>query len=60
MPAISKLEDLVQGIEDIFLRLLALPAVNESSNLLDQGRVAKSVKDASGWCPQVANLRVES
>ena len=60
VPAISKLEDLVQGIEDIFLRLLALPAVDESSNLLDQGRVAKSVKAASGWCPQVANLRVKS
>ena len=29
MPAISKLEDLVQGIEDVFLQLLALPAVNE-------------------------------
>ena len=59
MPAISKLEDLVQGIEDVFLQLLALPAVNESSNLLDQRPVAKSVKAASGWGPQVANLRVE-
>ena len=31
MPAISKLEDLVQGIEDIFLQVLALPAVDEPS-----------------------------
>ena len=31
VPAISKLEDLVQGIEDVFLQLLALPAVDESS-----------------------------
>ena len=29
-PAIFKLEDLVQGIEDIFLQLLALPAVDEA------------------------------
>ena len=30
-PNVFKLKDLVQGIEDVFLQLLALPAVDESS-----------------------------
>ena len=59
-PAISKLEDLVQGIEDIFLQLLALPAVDEPSIFWIKDVWQQSVKAASGWCRQVANLRVES
>ena len=59
MPAISKLEDLVQGIEDVFLQVLALPAVNESSIFWIKDVCQQGVKAASSWGPQVANVRVE-
>jgi len=60
VPVISKLEDLVQGVEDVFLQVLALPAVDESSIFWIKDVWQQSVKAASGWCRQVANLRVES
>ena len=56
---ISKLEDLVQGVEDVFLQILALPAVDESSCFWIKDVWQQSVKAASGWGPQVANVRVE-
>ena len=60
VPVISKLEDLVQRVEDGFLQVLALPAVDESSIFWIKDVWQQSVKAASGWCWQVANLRVES
>ena len=41
---ISESEELVQGIEDPFLGASLYPAVDESSNLLDQQRVARASK----------------
>ena len=48
---ISKLEDLVQRVEDVFLQVLALPAVDESSFFLIKDVWQQSVKAASGWGP---------
>ena len=56
---ISKLEDLVQRVEDGFLQVLALPAVDESSFFLIKDVWQQSVKAVSGWGPSVANVRVE-
>ena len=51
VPVISKLEDLVQRVEDGFLQVLALPAVDESSFFLIKDVWQQSVKAASGWGP---------
>ena len=56
---ISELEALVQRVKVVFLQVLALPAVDESSFFLIKDVWQQSVKAASGWGPQVANARVE-
>ena len=42
---LSKLEDLVQRVEDVFLQVLALPAVDESSFFLIKDVWQQSVND---------------
>ena len=46
---ISELEDLVQGIADSFLPVLAPPAVVDSSSFLSEEVVQQSVKAPSEW-----------
>ena len=48
---ISELEDLVQGVADSFLPVLAPPAVVDSSSFLSEEVVQQSVKAPSEWGP---------
>ena len=56
VPVISKLEDLVQGVEDVFLQILALPAVDESSCFWIKDVWQQSAKTAFRWELPVANV----
>ena len=51
VPVISELEALVQRVKVVFLKVLALPAVDESSFFLIKDVWQQSVKAASGWGP---------
>ena len=57
---ISELEDLVQGVADSFLPVLAPPAVVDSSSFLSKEVVQQSVKAPSEWGPLLAGICLES